>query len=61
MNTASLILFPDFQIYVRQGYGSQLYYANVYKLRYICSGMQPEFSYGRAGFGKKGHNICKVL
>ena len=61
MNIAALILSPGFQIYVRHEYGAQLYYADVYKLQYICLGAQPKTFYGTGGFGKKGHNICKVL
>ena len=38
MKIISLILSPDFQIYVTQGYGTQLYYVDGYKLQWICSG-----------------------
>ena len=57
----SLILFPDFQTYVIQGHSAHLYYVDVYKLQWICSGVQPGMFYGSRDFGEKGHNICKVL
>ena len=41
--------------------GTQLYYVDVYKPQYICLWVQPGIFYGRGGFGKKGHNIWKVL
>ena len=56
-----LILSPDYQIHVRHGCSAQMYYADVYKLQYICSGAQPRIFYGRGGFGKKRRNICKAL
>ena len=61
MNITSLILSPDFQIYVTHGYGAQLCHVDVYKLKYIFSGVQPWIFYDRGSFGKKGHNTCKVL
>ena len=61
MKITSLILSPDFQIYVTQGHGTQLYHTDVYKLQWICSGAQPGIFYCSGDFGEKGHNICKVL
>ena len=61
MKITSLILSPDFQIYVTQGHGAQLYYVDVHKLQWICLGMQSGIFYGSGGFGEKGHSICKVL
>ena len=57
----SLILSPDFQIYVTQGHGTQLYHIDVYKLQWICSGAQPGIFYCSREFGGKGHNMCKAL
>ena len=37
MNITSLILYPDFQIYVTHGYSTLLCYVDVYKLQYIYS------------------------
>ena len=45
---------PDFQIYVTQGHGAQLYHADVYKLQWICSGAQPGFFIAVEILGKKG-------
>ena len=61
MKITSLILSPDFQIYVTQGHGTQLYHVDVYKLQWICSGAQPGIFYCSEDFDEKGHNICKVL
>ena len=52
---------PDFQIYVTQGHGTQLYHIDVYKLQWICSGAQPGIFYCSRDFGGKGHNMCKAL
>ena len=52
---------PNFQIYVTQWHGSQLYYVDVHKVQWIFSGVQPGIFYGSGGFDEKGHNICKVL
>ena len=54
MKITSLILSPDFQIYVTQGHGAQLYHADVYKLQWICSGAQPGFFIAVEILGKKG-------
>ena len=61
MKITSLILSPNFQIYVTQGHCAQLYYVDVHKLQWICSGVQLGIFYGSGGFDEKGHNICKVL
>ena len=61
MKITSLILFPDFQIYVTQGHGAHLYHVDVYKLQLISSGARPGIFYCSRDFGEKGHNICKVL
>ena len=57
MKITSLILSPDFQIYVTQGYGAQLYYIDGYKLQWICSGAQPGFFCRSRGLGKKKGTI----
>ena len=54
MKITSLILSPDFQIYVTQGHGAQLYHADVYKLQWICSGAQPGFFIAVEILRKKG-------
>ena len=53
MKITSLILSPDFQIYVTQGYGAQLYYVDGYKLKWICSGAQPGIYYRSRGLGEE--------
>ena len=45
---------PDFQIYVTQGHGTQLYHKDVYKLQWICSGAQPGIFYCSEDFDEKG-------
>ena len=54
MEITSLILSTDFQIYVTQGQGAQLYYVDVYKLQWMRSGEQPGIFYGSGSFVKKG-------
>ena len=49
MKITSLILSPDFQIYVTQGHGVQLYYVDV---QWICSGVHPGVFHGSWGFGE---------
>ena len=46
-------IVPRFSINVTQGHGAELYYVDVYKLQWICSGMQPGIFYGSGGFGEK--------
>ena len=53
MKITLLILSPDFQIYVTQGHGAQLYHADVYKLQWICSGAQPGFFIAVEILGKR--------
>ena len=61
MKMTSLIMSPDFQIYLTKGHGAQLYYVDVHKLQWICSGVEPGIFCGSGGFGEKGHNIWKML
>ena len=42
MNINSLILSPNFQIYVTHGYDTQMRYVYLYKLQNVCSGAQQE-------------------
>ena len=61
MKITSLILSPDFQIYVTQRHGAQWYYVDAHKLQWKYSGVQPGIFYSSGSFGEKGHNICKLL
>ena len=54
MNITSLILYPNFQIYVTHGYDTQMRYVDLYKLQNVCSGVQQEFFIEEKKKQKKG-------